>query len=324
MIDTVCGYTIGDVIAEGSQGVVSAATHGLTSRKAVVKVVPFTNNQRKMRNFENEVSLTDLLQGHDNIISLFGSQRSAQMGAMVLERADSDLLDIVSNGPLEPTKARKIFRDICAGLHHCHMAGVAHRDLKPENIMLCDGVAKLADFGAAFDTAEFGMIGFDRVGTEMYAAPEVLSAATNPSGYNCFAADIWSAGIVLHVLITGCWPYVDTQDVQYGLVNIEERFFQRECLDLIRSMLAVNPAKRVTIEEVLQHPFLQSHPQTSAVESLKAAPRSHSVDYTATKKPSLFKAAKKRLSSANRGTRLKVLTVVSSVLPSGVSKRMAA
>ena len=126
------------------------------------------------------------------------------------------------------------------------------------------------------------------------------------------------------MLVTGCWPYVDTQDVQYGLVNIEERFFQRECLDLIRSMLAVNPAKRVTIEEVLQHPFLKSHPQTSAVESLKAAPRSHSVDYTATKKPSLFKAAKKRLSSANRGTRLKVLTVVSSVLPSGVSKRMAA
>lgn len=159
-------------------------------------------------------ALTRLNNTH--IVQLLGVQvdMAAEKVYMVMELCHGgELFDRIAEcGGLAESEARRYFVQMLHALCHCHENGVYHRDLKPENILLdADDNAKVADFGLAalyrsHVTGGAGFLQHTKVGSVMYAAPEVL-ISTAASGYDAACADIWSLGVILFSMLSGTLPF---------------------------------------------------------------------------------------------------------------------
>lgn len=132
---------------------------------------------------------------------------------MVLELVTGgELFDrIVASGRLEEAAARVYFQQLVDGVSYCHERGVCHRDLKPENLLLdASGRLKISDFGlSCLPEAKGRSMAALRTtcGTPNYVAPEVLRG----EGYDGRAADVWSVGCILYVLVAGSLPFDEPQ-----------------------------------------------------------------------------------------------------------------
>lgn len=174
-----------------------------------------------------------------------------------------------------------LFRQIIWALKYCHGINIHHRDLKPENILLDYDhmTVKLVDFGmAALQPA--GNFLTTPCGSPHYAAPELLQ--NRP--YDGSQADVWSAGVVLFVMLTGYPPFnfpADTRNVVPEDQKLKHLFkaissaqykmpysLSREAQDLLRRIFVPDPSKRITIEEVWEHPFLHKYDRQWGEESL--------------------------------------------------------
>uniref|UniRef100_A0A671R9A4 calcium/calmodulin-dependent protein kinase n=1 Tax=Sinocyclocheilus anshuiensis TaxID=1608454 RepID=A0A671R9A4_9TELE len=147
---------------------------------------------------------------------------------------------------------------------HCHQMGVVHRDLKPENLLLaskCKNAAvKLADFGLAIEVQGDQQAWFGFAGTPGYLSPEVLrkEAYGKP-------VDIWACGVILYILLVGYPPFWDEdqhklyQQIKAGAYDFPSPEWDTvtpEAKNLINQMLTINPAKRITAQEALKHPWV--------------------------------------------------------------------
>lgn len=173
---------------------------------------------------------------------------------------------------------RILVRDITRGLAHLHGLGIVHRDIKPENIMfiskdLSNPTVKLTDFGIAHPYC-LSRNATDMVGTPLYVAPEVLLRKP----YSC-EADMWSLGIVAHILLTGFPPFDHDDLVQ--LVNMVKhkpldmnikawRMISNTAKDFVTRLLHREVDKRMTASQALSHPWLLTcppPPSTSQIAS---------------------------------------------------------
>jgi serine/threonine protein kinase len=219
---------------------------------------------------------------HKNIINLKAANkgeikkpdgRSKIVDYLVLELAENgelfDYLYFPKKGFGEKM-ARYIFQELIKGLEACHMSGVAHRDLKTENIMMSrDWVLKVADFGYATLLAGKSGNGILHtcLGTLSYAAPEILSK--KPYSGSC--ADIFSAGVILFVLVTGKLPFgkaVVFDPYYKNFIKYEYEAFwtmmapkldtpvSKEFKSLINLLLAHDPSQRPSIPEIKSHPWM--------------------------------------------------------------------
>jgi 5'-AMP-activated protein kinase catalytic alpha subunit len=177
-----------------------------------------------------------------------------------------DLFDrVAGEGPLREPAARRLFAQLLGALGHCHAAGVAHRDVKPENVLLTpEGDAKLSDFGLGALAAAGGAGSsslLDTVcGTPHYAAPEVLAARAG-GGYDGAAADIWSLGVCLYVVLAGCLPFdEDEPEGLFAKVAAGEYeappWWSADAAAAVAAMLVVDPARRATLEELWALPWM--------------------------------------------------------------------
>ena len=156
-------------------------------------------------------------------------------------------------------EARKFFRQICAAVAYIHEAGYAHRDLKPENILIDDEhQLKLIDFGLCAKPKG----GMDTVletccGSPAYAAPELVTGRN----YLGSEADIWSMGVLLYAILCGFLPFDDEnisslyKKIQLGVYEKPE-WLSKGSLEMLQAMLQTDPKKRITVKELLQHPWL--------------------------------------------------------------------
>ncbi|KAH7470676.1 hypothetical protein KRP22_001326 [Phytophthora ramorum] len=181
-----------------------------------------------------------------------------------------DLFDVVRHSPLDgrlpEATARRFLRDVVRGLLCMKQNGLAHRDISLENVLLdAEGVCHVCDFGLA--TQHGKLLAPGRVGKAWYMAPEVF-ATQKP--YDPLQADMWSLGVLLAIMLAGA-PLVEKptgDDRQFrvlshgGGVRKLHRVFPRKLSDvvwdLLEKLLNVNPAKRPTLEQVAEHPFLSS------------------------------------------------------------------
>jgi len=160
--------------------------------------------------------------------------------------------------PLQEEEIRQIMKQVTVAVLYCHQQGICHRDLKWENLFLTkDGTIKLIDFGLASDVILPNEMCYDFVGSEKFAAPEVLARKV----YSGFKADVYSCGKILFGLIFGTleidrldsstivWP--DRTNPNFS------NFVSRTVKDLMSMMLEVDPCKRISLEEVCQHRWLQ-------------------------------------------------------------------
>ncbi|KAG6533630.1 hypothetical protein ZIOFF_007505 [Zingiber officinale] len=177
---------------------------------------------------------------------------------MVLEyETGGELFDrIESKGRLPEPEGRKLFQQLIDAVSYCHEKGVFHRDLKPENVLLdTQGNIKISDFGLSALPQQFGHDGLlhTTCGSPNYVAPELKVIANK--GYDGATADIWSCGVILYVILTGCLPFDDTnlavlyQKISKGDVQIP-KWLSSGARNMIRRILDPNPQIRINMTQI--------------------------------------------------------------------------
>lgn len=196
---------------------------------------------------------------HDNIIKLYDQLEDSTKIYLVLEYASNiNLNDHIKKKKLltEP-QAAKIFVELCLAIKYLHEKGVIHRDIKPENILISfDGHVKLCDLGWS-TYCDGPRKTF--CGTLDYMAPEVFL------GYEYgVMADVWSAGVVLFEMLNGRNPFVlCTEEEKMEKIAKKEYEIEtqvsKSCKDLIFKILCYRPERRLTLDNILKHRWVQEH-----------------------------------------------------------------
>jgi len=238
---------------------------------------------RRLQALQNEINILRML-NHKNIIKLYEVYENDLYVHIVMEYLKGGELfkQLQEKGAYSEKDAALMFKLILEALDYCHERGVIHRDLKPENMILIGGSAnkwelKIADFGlsAIVDPKNLQTL---KCGSPGYVAPEVL----NSMGYDT-KADIYSAGVILIVLLTGKLPFsgrnyheVISKNKE-GDIVFEESYWKTlspEAKDLAQKMVIKDPTARISAKNALQHPWLYKENYSggillSAMENMK-------------------------------------------------------
>ena len=200
---------------------------------------------------------------HPNIMKLYDVWETTTNLYLILEYIQGgELFDYLCNkGPRPIAEVLHYFQQLICAVDYCHRFNIAHRDLKLENILIDhDSNIKVADFGMATwqDRASQKLLNTS-CGSPHYAAPEVVSGKP----YNGPPADIWSCGVILYALIVARLPF-DDDDCTAVLHKISQGKYHLphdidpKARDLISRMLTIDLNKRITMPEILRHPFFTS------------------------------------------------------------------
>ncbi|CAI5465114.1 unnamed protein product [Closterium sp. Yama58-4] len=218
-----------------------------------------------------EVTFLAMLRGHPSVITLQEVFEDDKAIHLVMELcAGGDLFDrIKSLGQIPEADAALVVKQLLEALLHCRSLGILHRDIKPENILLCSPSEnvpiKLIDFGVA-TVLEENSLCREMAGTPEYMAPEVLDECYN------YEADVWSAGVSLYVMLSGVPPFWEssnrTLEEAIRKKKVVFKYWRwatvsEEAKDLISRMLEKDPLDRITVREVLAHPWIQKHTKSA-------------------------------------------------------------
>ncbi|GMJ10324.1 calmodulin-domain protein kinase 9 [Hibiscus trionum] len=260
-------YTLGKELGKGQFGVTYLCTENSTGKQYACKTI----SKRKLvtksdkEDMKREVQIMQHLSGQPNIVEFKGSYEDKQSVHLVMELcAGGELFDrIIAKGHYTERAAASICRSIVKVVHACHFMGVMHRDLKPENFLLSskgeNALLKTTDFGLSVFIEE-GKVYRDIVGSAYYVAPEVLKRRYGKE------IDIWSAGIILYILLSGVPPFwAETEKGIFDAILEGELDFESDpwpsisdsAKDLVRRMLTQDPKKRITSSQVLEHPWIR-------------------------------------------------------------------
>lgn len=232
---------------------------------------PFVAKCVQLPRHQNEYSvecniLWDL--HHLHIVQVFDIFHTTHTGVLTMERMNADLLDAVE-APLPGETLLSLFYQVCLGIQYLHTNHYAHLDIKPENILLREDeesgllLAKLADFGLARELKKDVLLPPRRSGTYFYSAPEVNAG----DSYYGDKADVWSLGILLHVILTGTWPYCgdesELNDMAPSLSKIDKALkyhpdIDAQTIEVLDMMLQVLPERRASVAAIISHPFFRS------------------------------------------------------------------
>ncbi|XP_074881852.1 calcium/calmodulin-dependent protein kinase type II subunit gamma isoform X2 [Buteo buteo] len=230
-----------------------------TSRASVL--LQLRNHQK----LEREARICRLLK-HPNIVRLHDSISEEGFHYLVFDLVTGGELfeDIVAREYYSEADASHCIHQILESVNHIHQHDIVHRDLKPENLLLaskCKGAAvKLADFGLAIEVQGEQQAWFGFAGTPGYLSPEVLRK--DPYGK---PVDIWACGVILYILLVGYPPFWDEdqhklyQQIKAGAYDFPSPEWDTvtpEAKNLINQMLTINPAKRITADQALKHPWV--------------------------------------------------------------------
>ncbi|KAJ8761777.1 hypothetical protein K2173_004588 [Erythroxylum novogranatense] len=254
-------YTLGKQLGRGQFGITYLCTEKSTGHeyacKSILKRKLSTKNDRE--DIKKEVNIMQHLSGQSNIVQFRGAYEDRQSVHLVMELcAGGELFDrIIEKGHYSERDAAKICRYIVNVVHACHFMGVMHRDLKPENFLLSSkdegATLKATDFGLSVFIEE-GKVYHDIVGSAYYVAPEVLRRSYGKE------IDIWSAGIILYILLCGLPPFWAENEkgifdaVLKGDIDFESEpwpSISESAKDLITKMLTQDPKLRITSAQVL-------------------------------------------------------------------------
>nr|BAA28663.1 HrPOPK-1 [Halocynthia roretzi] len=266
-------YKLEKTLGKGQTGLVKLGVHCMTGKKVAVKIVNREKLSESVINkVEREIAIMKLIE-HPHILGLHDVYENKKYLYLILELVSGgELFDyLVQKGRLIPREARRFFRQIISAVDYCHNHNVCHRDLKPENLLLDEkNNIKVADFGMASLQPE-GFLLETSCGSPHYACPEVIRGER----YDGRTADVWSCGVILFALLVGALPFDDDnlrqllEKVKRGVYHIPH-FVPPDAQNLLRGMIDVRPDKRLSLQQVLQHPWMR--PGSNSVEGVLVTP----------------------------------------------------
>ncbi|XP_075961190.1 calcium/calmodulin-dependent protein kinase type II subunit gamma isoform X13 [Anarhichas minor] len=259
-------YQLYEELGKGAFSVVRRCVKLCTGQENAAKIINTKKlSARDHQKLEREARICRLLK-HSNIVRLHDSISEEGFHYLLFDLVTGGELfeDIVAREYYSEADASHCIHQILDSVHHIHQHDIVHRDLKPENLLLaskCKNAAvKLADFGLAIEVQGDQQAWFGFAGTPGYLSPEVLrkEAYGKP-------VDIWACGVILYILLVGYPPFWDEdqhklyQQIKAGAYDFPSPEWDTvtpEAKNLINQMLTINPAKRITAQEALKHPWV--------------------------------------------------------------------
>ncbi|KAI3823385.1 hypothetical protein L1987_04820 [Smallanthus sonchifolius] len=259
-------YNLGPKLGHGQFGTTFLCVEKTTGKQFACKSIAKRKllTEEDVEDVRREIEIMHHLSGHPNVVSIQGAYEDSVAVHLVMELCSGgELFDrITKKGHYSERKAADLIRTIVGVIEACHSLGVMHRDLKPENFLFVD-----EDEDSPLKTIDFGLSVFfkpgetftDVVGSPYYVAPEVLLKKYG------LEADIWSAGVILYILLCGVPPFWGEseneifEEVLRGKLDFSSDpwpSISESAKDLVRKMLIRDPRKRITPHGVLCHPWI--------------------------------------------------------------------
>nr|XP_035926628.1 serine/threonine-protein kinase BRSK2 isoform X5 [Halichoerus grypus] len=249
-------YRLEKTLGKGQTGLVKLGIHCVTCQKVAIKIVNREKlSESVLMKVEREIAILKLIE-HPHVLKLHDVYENKKYLYLVLEHVSGgELFDyLVKKGRLTPKEARKFFRQIISALDFCHSHSICHRDLKPENLLLDEkNNIRIADFGMASLQVGDSLLETS-CGSPHYACPEVIRGEK----YDGRKADVWSCGVILFALLVGALPFDDDnlrqllEKVKRGVFHMPH-FIPPDCQSLLRGMIEVDAARRLTLEHIQKH-----------------------------------------------------------------------
>ncbi|XP_026192969.1 calcium-dependent protein kinase 2 [Cyclospora cayetanensis] len=259
-------FTFAKKLGSGSFGDVHRVIEKSSGLERVIKTINKDRSQVPLEQIEAEIEVLKSLD-HPNIIKIFEVFDDYHNVYIVMETCEGGellqrLIDAQNRGSaLTEKSVSEIMRQLMNALAYFHSKHVAHKDLKPENVLFQDSSPdspiKVIDFGLAELFEKTDAHSKNAAGTALYMAPEVFMR------YLSLKCDIWSAGVMMYFLLTGCLPFIGNtiEEVKDKVCNSEPDY-ARECahltgeaVSLLKWMLIKPEDERPTATEVLKHPW---------------------------------------------------------------------
>ena len=278
-------YKYGRLIGQGAFGKVNLGLNVLTGRVVAIKSFNKSNLKSNSENLNKILYETNLMKrlNHPNITKILELFEDEEYILIIMEYINGgNLLSFVKKHRKVSEKTSKLlFKQIILGIKYIQEQNIVHRDIKLENILIgLNNNIKICDFGIGRVLSSPDELLFDQCGTPMYIAPEIL-LSSKKKGYKGFPVDIWSSGIVLYILLSGTLPFSfkntsfffeqsdetlidedknNSVELQYNIINKDPKEIENisdEAKDLLKKILRKNPEERITIEEILNHPWMK-------------------------------------------------------------------
>ena len=269
-------FTVLKELGAGSFGRVLLVQHKVTQAKYAIKAIDKRNkaNIQEKPYFRREIEIMYRVH-HPNVVKLFGHFEDNNYCYFIMEYiAGRNIYALVPKTSLRSVTTQQIasiMKDVISAVYFLHHMNpkIVHRDIKPENVLLDKGnVAKLTDFGWSNY-----MQGDNKrttvCGTPVYLAPEII----NNQGHDEHV-DIWCIGVLLFELMAGYSPWQgdDVQTVRYNINRLKIRWprnMDHDAADLISKILKYNPEERLTLRQMLAHPFFIKYFPNAATSLIK-------------------------------------------------------
>ncbi|KAL4560653.1 hypothetical protein LXL04_032806 [Taraxacum kok-saghyz] len=259
-------YLLGKKLGNGQFGTTYLCKEKSTNKEFACKAIAKRKlvTDEDVEDVRREIEIMHHISGHPNVVSIKGAYEDAVSVYLVMELCGGgELFDrIIEKGHYSERKAADLAKVIVSVIEACHSNGVMHRDLKPENFLFVDNsedsLMKSIDFGLS-TFFKPGQVFTDVVGSPYYVAPEVLQKNYGQE------ADIWSAGVIIYVLLCGVPPFwaESENDIFEEVLNGKVDFsidpwpkISESGKDLVKKMLVRDRKKRITAHEVLCHPWI--------------------------------------------------------------------
>ena len=227
-------------------------------------------NIKNLEKFKREIEILKKMD-HPNIIKLYEVFESERSLYLVMEECkggevfDKIIERIQAKQMYSEKDAANIIQQVMSCIQYCHNKNICHRDLKPENLLYLnpgsekDNRIKVIDFGLSQNTDKLKT----KVGTAYYVSPEILT------GKYTQLCDIWSAGVILYILLTGDPPFNGSSDqiiynkimkFDFSFPENKWKHISNEAKDLLKNHMLVPENKRDTAKQVLAHNWFKNAP----------------------------------------------------------------
>ena len=258
-LDYLSNYNIRGIIGKGTFSVVKLGENKATKEKVAIKILQKNKilSKEDLVRIEREIHILRRL-NHPNVIKIHHIFEDQKNFYIIMEFCENGELfnRIVEKKFLTEEEASIFYYQLINGLEYIHKNNIVHRDLKPENLLLSkNDLLKIIDFGLSNYTGYNILLGTP-CGSPCYASPEMVSGKR----YDGYMIDVWSTGIILFAMVCGYLPFEDNDnEILFGKILKCKIHYPKSMgkltLDLMKKIITPDPKKRITLEQIKQHPF---------------------------------------------------------------------